>query len=369
MKTYFLRIALIVLAVGWCVPATFAQNNSVQGACKDVDGKPLTGAVVSFTSLDTGRKYTLKTDKKGQYFSLGFEMGKYLVVLTKDGKKLDQVNNFVVQADQNTLDFDLKKSQEQSAQQQGISPEQLQKMKEQQEKQAKEGNIIKQLNEKLAAASDATKAKNYDQAISVLTEATQLDATRALVWIKLGDAYSSSADTQTDPAEKTKRWDEAIADYKKGIDLAPQPTSKLSDQDLASCYNNLAKAYGQENKTDDAIQAYNQAAQLNPTGAGQYYFNLGATLTNSGKVDDAIAAFDKAIAADPTRAEAYYWKGVNLLGKATTKDGKMTAPDGTAEALNKYLELKPDGQFADAAKQMLAMIGAPVETHYGKNKK
>ena len=38
------------------------------------------------------------------------------------------------------------------------------------------------------------------------------------------------------------------------------------------------------------------------------------------------------------------------------------------EAFQKYLELKPDGPNADAAKQMLASIGASVETTYGKGK-
>ena len=66
-------------------------------------------------------------------------------------------------------------------------------------------------------------------------------------------------------------------------------------------------------------------------------------LTNAGKVDDAIAAFDKVIAADPTKADAYYWKGVNMIGKATLQGDKMVAPEGTAEAFQKYLELQPNG--------------------------
>ena len=47
----------------------------------------------------------------------------------------------------------------------------------------------------------------------------------------------------------------------------------------------------------------------------------------------------------------------------------MVAPPGTAEAFNKYLELAPTGPFADVAKQMLASIGAPVETGFGTKKK
>jgi hypothetical protein len=46
----------------------------------------------------------------------------------------------------------------------------------------------------------------------------------------------------------------------------------------------------------------------------------------------------------------------------------MVAPAGTAEAFQKYLELDPNGKFADVAKQMLAAIGSPVETTYGKSK-
>ena len=57
------------------------------------------------------------------------------------------------------------------------------------------------------------------------------------------------------------------------------------------------------------------------------------------------------------------------MGKATTdKDGKMVAPEGTAEAFNKYLELQPDGKYAQASKEMLGTIGASVQTSYGKSK-
>jgi tetratricopeptide (TPR) repeat protein len=139
-------------------------------------------------------------------------------------------------------------------------------------------------------------------------------------------------------------------------------------QTLGAYYNNLAEVYAKSGKTDDAVKAYQQAAQVNPANAAQYTFNEGAVLTNAGKVDDAIQAFDKVIAADPNKADAYYWKGVNMIGKATLKGDKMVAPEGTADAFNKYLELDPNGKYADPAKQMLASIGANVETTFGKKK-
>jgi hypothetical protein len=57
-----------------------------------------------------------------------------------------------------------------------------------------------------------------------------------------------------------------------------------------------------------------------------------------------------------------------MVGKATLKGDKMEAPPGTDEAFNKYLELQPTGQFAEPAKQMLASIGAEVQTSFGKPK-
>jgi len=207
-----------------------------------------------------------------------------------------------------------------------------------------------------------------------MSEASQIDPTRDVIWALLADAYRGSALKQTDPAEKAKRLQEAVSDYQKAIDLKQKALESGSTKNpdevkrLAGYYNNLGEALGKAGKVDDALKAYNQAAQVNPENAAGYYYNAGAVLTNVGKVDDAIAAFDKCIAADPNRADAYYQKGVNMIGKATLQGDKMVAPPGTAEAFQKYLELQPTGQYADVAKQMLASIGAPVQTSLGKKK-
>jgi tetratricopeptide (TPR) repeat protein len=378
MKKHFAILLFVVLALGLCVPPVFAQaSGTVKGVCKDAQGNPVADAIVVWQNMDNGQKYTLKTNKKGEYFSLGLTPGKYLVTLYKNAddvkanKEMDHVKGFTVQLDENTLDMDVKKEMESAAKGQGLSPEQLKQMQEQQAKAAKENNTVKSLNEKLNAAKTAADAGDFDTAIASLTEATQMDATRDLLWFKLGDYNRMSASKQTDPAEKQKRYASAIEDYQKAIDLKKAATNDKDPnaaKNLAAYYNNLAEAYSKANKTDDAVKTYELAAQADPTNAAQYYFNTGAVLTNAGKVDDALAAFNKVIAADPNRADAYYWKGVNMIGKATLQGDKMVAPPGTAEAFQKYLELQPTGTYADAAKQMLASIGSSVETNYGKKK-
>jgi tetratricopeptide (TPR) repeat protein len=361
-----------------CVPPVFAQaSGSVKGVCKDAQGNAIPDAVLVWTNMDNGQKYTLKTNKKGEYFSLGLTPGKYQVTLYKNAddmkanKELDHVKGFPVTLDENDLPFDLKKDQENAAKGQGLSPEQVKQMQEAQAKQAKETNTVKALNEKLNAAKTAADTGDFETAIAAMTEATQMDATRDLVWFKLGDYYRMSAPKQTDPAEKQKRLESAVSAYEKAVEIKKSTTNDKdpnATKNLAAYYNNLADALYKAKKIDDAVKTYELAAQADPSQVAQSYFNIGAVLTNSGRPDEANAAFDKCLAADPNRAEAYYQKGLNLLGKATLQGDKTIAPPGTAEAFQKYLEVAPTGPNAESAKALLASIGSTVETSFGKKK-
>ena len=381
MKKHVAILLFVLLALGLCVPPVFAQAaGSVKGVCKDAQGTPLVDAVVVWANMDNGQKYTLKTNKKGEYFSLGLTPGKYLVTLyrsaddMKANKELDHVKGFTVTLDENELPFDLKKEQENAAKGQGLTPEQLKQMQEAQAKAEKEKSTVGQLNDKLNAAKAAMDAPtpDYDAAIADLNEANQMDASRYQLWAYLGSAYRRSVDKQTDPAERQKRLESSAQAYQKAIDLKQNAADKDPNaaKVIAGYYNNLADAYGRSRppKVEEAIKAYNMAAQTDPSGAGQYYFNEGATLTNAGKADEANAAFDKCLAIDPTRTEAYYQKGVNLLGKATLQGDKQVPAPGTVEAFQKYLELAPAGPNAQNAKDFLASLGSPVETGYGKKK-
>src|SRR5260370_4529219 len=348
MRKHFAMLVFVVLILGLCATSLFGQaSGTVKGVVKDIQGNPIVDAVVLFANQNNGKKYPLRTKKKGEYFYLGVAPGKYLVTLyrtaedAKANKELFHVNGFQVQLDENTLDFDMKKEQERTAQGQGLTPEQIKQMQEAKAKQEKEGNTVKALNEKLSAATTALQGGDYDSAISELNQANQMDPSRDLIWFKLGDAYRLSANKQTDVAEKQKRLDASVAAYQKAVQLKQSVTND-KDPDaakkLAAYYNNLAEADAKDGKTEDAIKTYEQAAQTEPSAAGQYYFNEGAVLTNAGKADDAIAAFNKVIAADPNRADAYYWKGVNLIAKETMdKHTKIPPPPRTPHALHKYL--------------------------------
>jgi tetratricopeptide (TPR) repeat protein len=343
MKKYITLSLFLVLLLGLSAIQVVAQTTGIKGVCKDQEGKFITDGVVEVTNTDTGRKMTTKTSKNGEYSIIGLTPGTYNAVLLRNDVAVDGINKIPIGlGDNREVDFDLKKD---VAAKGGPTEEQLKKQQE----VTKNNEKIKGLNAKLAEARDLEKAGNYDQAVALMQEATTAEPTQDLLWAYLGDAYVGA-----------KKYPEAVDAYEKAVKIKP---------DNALYHAGLANAYAKANQPDKAVAEYQAAAQADPANAAANYFNMGAVYTNTGKVDDAITAFNKTIELKPDRADAYYWKGVNMIGKATTdKSGKMVAPDGTAQAFNKYLELDPNGKYADAAKQMLATIGAPVETTFGKQK-
>ena len=329
-----------------CISAVAQITGTVTGVCKDQNGKPIVGATVELVNNETGAKYQLKTNAKGAFYSVGISLGTYTVTLLQNGNPIDSHGNAVIEASgEREVDFDLAKDAAMAATKATAA--------------MKDNEKIKGLNASLKQAKDLEGAGNYDQAVSLLQQATQVDPNQDLVWGYLGDAQRGAAAHATDAQVRAKDYQDAVTSYQKA--LAIKPTS-------GAYMGQLAEAYARSGETGKAVEQYTAAAAADPPNAGAYYYNEGAVLTNTGKVDEAIAAFDKAIQLDPNRADAYYWKGVDLIGKATMKDNKMVAPPGTAEAFNKYLELQPAGKYADAAKQMLGSIGASVETSYGKPK-
>jgi tetratricopeptide (TPR) repeat protein len=349
------RIALFLLLAmmaTFTVTAAAQVAGVVRGTCKDEEGKPLVGITVELNNQDNGRKTILKTDKSGNYYSMGMIAGTYKInFLAPDGKVIYYLNNAPIKAGgESTYDVDLAKAKAEAAKDSGISEAQ----RKEYEKAKKENEKIKGVNALLLQGSAQKKEGKYDEAVTTLEQAVAQDQTHDIVYGSLADAYLLD-----------KKYPEAEATFLKAIELAP-PTSKS----VGGYHNSLAQALLKQGKTEQAMAEYDKAAQLDPANGGMYYFNEGAVLTNQGKVEEANVAFDKAIAADPTRADAYYQKGLNLLGKATLgKDGKMIPAPGTVEALNKYLELAPDGRYAQPAKDLLASLGASVQTSFGTDKR
>jgi len=362
-------VALLALSI-----PSLAQTTAVEGVVKGADGKPVQGAKINIVRTDIKGNYPTKTDKKGHYIYMGLPIGKYDISVEVDGKMVDQVRGVATHpGDPQPINFDLKSDNQQDAAKKAemqkametgqisddlkrqLSPEQQAAMEKQIKEQAAKMKGRKELNDAFNVGMDAAKANNWPQAVESFTKASTLDPTQVAVWSQLAEAYVHLAATKTGP--------DADADLQKGLD-AYQKAIELKPDDAAT-HNNYALALAKAKKYSDMQAELKKAADLDPANGGKYYYNLGAVLVNTGQNDAAAEAFKHAFELTPTYADAYYQYGVMLVSKAQIgADGKVTPAPGTVEAFQKYLELQPNGQFAQASKDMLATLGSSVSTGY-----
>lgn len=345
--------------------AAMAQQGSMQGDVKGPDGKPLVGAMVKIDRTDIKAHYQVKSDKKGHYFHAGLPYGTYNVSIDVGGK--DQVVtqgvplrggdpvNVPIDLSQPAQGQDQAKAQAALDATRGLTKEE----KAAQEKANKEREEAlkknKELNDAFNAGIAAAQAKQYDQAVASFTKASDMDPKQHVVWAQLAEAEMNFAGTKSG-ADADAEMQKGLAAYGKAIELKP---------DDAGYHNNYALALARAKKFPEAQGELTKAATLDPPNAGRYYYNLGALLVNAGQNEPAGEAFKSAIERDPTYADAQYQYGVYLLSKATVgADGKVTPVPGTADAFQKYLQLKPDGPFADSAKSMLASLGSTIDTSF-----
>jgi tetratricopeptide (TPR) repeat protein len=385
MSVQFRNLALSAAAFLLLAATASAQVTTIEGMVKDDKGNPVQGAIIRMERTDIKGNYTTKTDKKGHYGHYGLPIGMYNVSLELDGKVVDSVSK--VKTTLNgvpPINFDMKaKAQEQQAMSKAaatgeVPKEVIQKMSAEDKAKFEKANKDREqqiaknkaLNDAYTAGRDALTAKNYDAAVDNLKKASEIDASQNVIWSQLAEAYIAQSTTKTGADQDTAR-EAGLAAYKKAIELKP---------DDAALYNNYGLALVKAKKPQEAQDALNKAAQIDPANSVRYYYNLGAVLVNAGDSDAAAEAFKKAIssydaikaagtpAADITKnyAEANYQYGITLLSKATTdaKTGKVTPLPGTVDAFNTYLQYQPEGQFADSAKGMIQTIGGTVATTY-----
>jgi tetratricopeptide (TPR) repeat protein len=367
-RGYILGGLLTLMAGG-----AWAQIAAIEGDVKGPDGQMVKGAVILIERQDMKGTYKgAKTDKKGHYIYNGLPFpGTYTVSVFVDGQKRDETKNVKTElGDPVNISFDLKQSAEQqqaaqaaassgnaptAEQERGMSKEQKEALEKQSKENAQAIAKNKALNDTFNAGKDALAAKNYEAAVEAFQKGVDMDPMQNVIWANLADAYVGLAGAKTG-ADQQAPLDKALEAYSKAIALKPEN---------AAYHNNYALTLAKAKKFDEAQAELNKAAQLDPAQAGRYYYNLGAVFVNSGQAAQAEVAFKKAIEVNPDYADAQFQYATALSARLSTgSDGKVVAPDGMKDALDKYLQLEPTGQFADAAKGMLQMIGATIQTNY-----
>jgi Tfp pilus assembly protein PilF/4-amino-4-deoxy-L-arabinose transferase-like glycosyltransferase len=128
--------------------------------------------------------------------------------------------------------------------------------------------------------------------------------------------------------------------------------------------NNLATAFQEDGRLDDAVVHYQRSIEFQPDYAPAYN-NMGVALRAKGELDQALSSYEKALAVQPDYPDAHY----NLANALLEKDQPEAAAahfrtalesiPGSAGTLNNLgIALASQGKFAEAADQFRAALAA-----------
>jgi tetratricopeptide (TPR) repeat protein len=152
-----------------------------------------------------------------------------------------------------------------------------------------------------------------EKAMVAAQQAVRLDDNRPEAHFSLGNVY-----------EATGKTSDAIAEEKRGLELAPE-----SDQG----YRHLAHALLDLGRKDEALQDYQAAIRIDP-----YYWSnynaLGYAYFQLGEFDEALNAFRRVVEIEPDYAYGY-----DNVGAVYIRQGKWSK---SIPLFEKALELQPD---------------------------
>jgi tetratricopeptide (TPR) repeat protein len=314
-------LALSALVIGLIAfPAIGYAQGQVRGKVVDANNKPVEGAtVVIEMTKEMKRKFTVKSDKRGEYIQIGVPPGNYTVTATKDA--LSQAFEVRVGLDVKEVNFTLRPGSSAG----GTDAER--------KKAEAEIAAVKTAFEEGVTLSNEGK---YDESIAKFNEVLTKAPKCVECYNNIGAVYT-----------RKKDFDQAEAAYKKALELKP---------DSVDAYNGLANVYNGQRKFDQAAEASAQAQKLASAAPGAAggaasagsVFNQGVIAWNAGKIPDAQKLFEQAVQLDPKLAEAHYW-----LGMANVNQNKLAE---AVKYFEEYLKLEPKGQYVENAKGMLAAI-------------
>jgi tetratricopeptide (TPR) repeat protein len=306
-----MKRAAILLAFGavLLVPASpaRAQTGAARGKVLDDQGQPVEGAKVEIVFKGgVTRKYETKTNKKGEYTQVGLQSGNYEVIASKEGYQQASGTTRISLGDPTYLpDLKLRQGKPEAAA--GVD-----------------------LKANFNKALELTQANKLDEAEAAYKDLLSKAPSIPEIHYNLAYVYSQKKD-----------WANAEASYLKALELKP---------DYSDATSALARVYQDSGQSQKAMDLMTKSAA---GGDAKSQFNMGIMLMNQNKDEEALAAFQKAAELDPQNAEAYYY-----IGTRSMQLGKL--PEAAA-ALEKYISMNPkNAQNLAAAQQILPALKAAL---------
>ncbi len=316
-------VAFVVLSAALAVGATsYGQSGGVlQGQVIDGAGVGVAGAKITLVAQEEPRvTLETETDDDGNYRVIGLVANRYEIRAEKEGVGIDVAAFRMKTGQYMVVDLDLAAAA--AAAIAALSEEELAEIKRADDMEAA-----------FELGVNASNAGDYQEAINQFQIAIANADSCHDCYQNLGLAYLELED-----------YDLAETAFKQAIALKA---------DYAAAYTGLANIYNTQRRFDEAAEASAEAARLSGSALGGAtdplaVYNQGIILWNAQKFGEAKVQFEQTIQLDPNHAEAHYF-----LAMATLNQGNMA---DAAAALEKYIELAPNGQYVDQARGMLPQL-------------
>jgi tetratricopeptide (TPR) repeat protein len=369
-------------------PPPADKMGKIHGRVINPTGQPQGGGTESL-SLDGGHTldFTFPVDSTGS-FSGEAKPGTYSLVYrapdTPAGQMVDQIRGVKIVAG-----VDLEQNDDMSRQEyiDKMTPDQKKQLEDLRKENAealKANALINSLNADLKNV--AQDKKDIDTATATATQSLGANASKADIAAKVEEIKTArftdiqslmTKDTQAKPDEALlwnnlafaqaglKNYDDAIASYKKAIDL--ETASKKPRLPVIGAANEgIGEIYARTGKVPEANAAFDAAAKADPANAPLFLRNEAVIFYQENNNAAEAAAADEGIKIDPNQAILYYIKGQGLIANATVdpKTNRIVLPPDCVAAYQKYLELAPDGPYAGEVAGILQQAGEKISSSY-----
>ena len=298
----FLFLSFIIL-FSFFPSQSFSQETVIRGIVHDEQGNPLQKVKITLFDPSRGAKFSLSSNKKGEFIKIGIPPSAYKLSFELEGYFSFESQLLVRFAMEEKLDITLKK----------IPP------KIDDDKDFANGiSLFKEGKYKEATDSFLKVAEKFPDSIEA--------------FYNLGVSYLRSGDAQS-----------AIAALEKAIQLK---------QDAVEVYFALGECYFNLGQSEKAMEAFSKATNFDPNNPKAYY-NLGIVYYKYNRTDEAIGFFEKAIELDPKLSSAYYQAGLANIKKGDLQKAIKYFED--------FLNLEPDAPEANQVKAMIEELKKRIE--------
>lgn len=300
-----LLLATLLSAQGW------AGRGRLSGTVEDSEGNAVEGASIKLT-LDGAGPEEVATNRRGRWVRAGLRSGEWIVLVSKPGfvptEHAVSLNEYATGGDRPVLKTELAPVGAAAAGTAALTDDAA----------AQAARALLEQGNGLLAVED------FEGALAVFSEALPSlpDGAKASVLVII-------AQTQA----RLERDDEAIANLEKALALAPE------NVDALRLISRRLTVLGRSEEAQQYLERLPEDLRADP----EILLREGVDLYNQNDFEGAVEKLTAAIEGEPEWADAYYYRG---LARMAAGQNEAAAAD-----FRKLLELAPDGERAEEAKQ------------------